>query len=214
MIKIKKSANATSWNYGTIGYNAYNPTTGQYGVVTAGHVATDNSSYSYAFNKDDVLISSKRSSWISTYDGTDGVTISTDAIFIPMNSSNIFTPIYFIKDVNAGYYTATGIDMSGETVYAFGVNSGKVVGNIINANATVTLTCNGTKYTMNNTFKTDFSMIGGDSGGPLCRVTNGSSVYILGILEGSNTSTNNAYFCKVDNINDDLGIQTYTLTNS
>lgn len=210
-IKIVNSSGIGS--AGTIGYNAYNPTTGQYGIVTAGHVINSDTACKYARNKDDVLISSNRNNWIFYKD------INLDAAFIPADSSNTFDPIYFIKNnlISSSTYilqkeqSSLSTAMVNMTVYSFGITTGMQGGTITDMSVSV----NNNSVTTRNCIEVNFLTQSGDSGGPLTFYTyeNSNRMAVMGICLGHSNVTQKSYFVKIGTINRYLGVTMYTYDN-
>jgi len=115
-------------NYGTIGYNAYNPQTGQYGIVTNAHVAF---AYSQWFNEDHQKIGS-----YSLLQAGGNV----DAAFIPFSPSVTWEPTYNVKYQigSTTYYTylsevapEEGVIVTGAPTFKIGITTGYTTGTII-----------------------------------------------------------------------------------
>jgi len=87
---LKASLYGSVISVGTIGANAYNPNTNQYGVITAGHIGSDSTFSSY-YNSSNVLMNNG-SSIISMFSG------ECDAAFIPFNSTNTFLSTTQLKN--------------------------------------------------------------------------------------------------------------------
>ena len=214
-IEIRNARTNYSWANATVGYNAYCPSTNQYGIVTAGHLISETTSnYRYLYNKDNVLISNKRSSWIYENNST------VDATFIPFETNNNFSPSLYIRNAfnNNDIYILqkeqyiSSPAMTNMTVYSFGATTGMQEGKIINLSASGISFNDGN--TVVNFIQTDIVTQGGDSGGPLVffTTTGTTKMALLGICKGSDSAY--SYFCKCNVINNALGLQTYSYENS
>lgn len=181
--------------YVSVGYNAINKQTGEYGIVTAGHFFS-NSNIDKIYNQDGVLINENRKGCIY-YDNT-----ITDVAFIPANSVNTLKPSVYIRNF-ANYNNnqsaiskqATSLSpaMVNTVVYSFGATTGKQEHTIVdmdrafNVNG-VTVKCICTKSSS--------QVKGGDSGGPLILYTNANKNIgsVIGITKGYDYNGVNSYF--------------------
>lgn len=196
----------------TVGYNAYNPTTNQYGIVTAGHLLNSNTSnYMYVNdnNSNANLINSNHSGLICQDD------VTVDALFIPFNSN--FVPSIYIRnflDSNSSIYTLkkeqyiTSPSMVNMTVYSFGITTGIQQGKMTATSKSVKFSDD--DYEVINFIQTSIVTQPGDSGGPLVFFISESlnQVGLLGICKGSDDTY--SYFCKYNVINSALGLETYS----
>lgn len=194
---------STGNRVGTIGYNAYKPQTGQYGIVTAGHVITNtagtNSPYltftgSTINTKDNAVYQSNG---------------NLDAAFIPFGSTNwVQTPIYFSGATASrgniiGYEYVTSY-LCGTTVQKYGNETLAQSGVVLESVCSISV---GDKIYTDFVHCSNYNDLG-DSGGPI-----GVEVYqsgykldLIGITSCKDNSDSSTYACKITNICSGLGV--------
>ena len=173
-------------NHMTVGYNAYRSSTGQYGVVTAGH---------------GTIVGQKMYNAGHLQIGTTSLrqykTGTIDAAFVPF--SNGFTPSSEFKDTVTSMHNV----VVGMTTHKRGIINSYNTGTLIHAS--VTASCDG--YTFTNQVQISNTQEVGDSGGPVW-VVFGNIKTLYGIATFK-TQNNQAVASRVSNINAAFGLSTY-----
>ncbi len=192
--------NANYYYSGTIGANAYNVNTNQYGVITAAHVIASNTS---GIRNNEGVMMNNASGIVSQFGGT------LDAAFVPFNSSNSFMCSSAIRNGNevSQIYKRqylTSPTMVGCQIVKYGISTGKQYGTITNLISSVTYG----DTTINDVIQYEMSRAGGDSGAPVGLVSS-DGVYLLGIHSGG--SGNRCYAIKCVNIENGLNIEFVTV---
>lgn len=184
---------------GTVGTNAYNPNTNQYGIITAGHMA--NISGTYSFKNSSSVVFNNNSGVNCIFGGV------CDIAFIPFNSSNSFMSTSTLKNGNNTtciYDTQPIVSpyMVGFEVVKYGTTTGKQTGVLTNLSSSITYS-DGTN--ISDMIKYDMNRAGGDSGAPMgIEYSNGDGLYFMGIHSGG--SGTSCYATKYRNIVDNLGV--------
>jgi hypothetical protein len=171
----------------TVGYNAYKASTGQYGVVTAGHGTSVNQKM-YNSSGSQIGTTSLRQ-----FSGT------IDAAFVPYASG--FTPI-----ASSDFSQIWTIPMvAGQNTYKRGITSGYNTGTLVSGSATGTY--DGQTFT-NQVVASNLQQAG-DSGGPLwTKIGNNNTTTLYGIATFAD-SNNQAWASYAYNINSAFGISLY-----
>jgi len=197
-------------SWATIGYNAYNSSTNQYGIVTAGHFLSNNTD-NYLYNEDGILINKNQNGCIYYNDS------NVDAAFIPANSGNKLIPSLYIENYLTGdiyilqkEQSTLSPAMVNMTVYSFGVTTGMQKGTISDMTASFSVAESG--ITISNCIEVDFTIQPGDSGGPLAFYTiqDTPRMAVMGICKGYSYYGSTSYFVKVNTINKYLGVTMYS----
>ncbi len=184
---------------GTIGANAYDPVSNQYGIITAGHVA--NISNLSSFCNSSNIIMNNNVNVTSIFSGV------CDVAFIPFNSSNPYVATTTLKNNNTTtcvYDTQPIVSpyMVGIEIVKYGATTGKQVGTITNLSASVQYANN---VVISDMIQYDMERAGGDSGAPIgIEYSNGGGLYFMGIHSGGSGTT--CYATKFRNIEEQLGV--------
>ena len=208
----------TSINCATIGFNAYKSSTGQYGIVTAGHFLASLKPEKIIYVNGTVI----NSVGYSTYK-FDGI----DAAFIPFYSTSVWTSTSvsqstseygFIKSIK---YASSSLE--GTAVKKYGVTTGVESGTIlsISVNMTVNDEESGTSATITDMLKCSNKNMHGDSGGPIGIVSGSSSPYSMSLMaittsmdthysDEEDNEIGYTYATKVTNIVGQLGVTVVT----
>lgn len=187
----------------TLGYNAYQASTGKYGFVTCAHAVSIGSEV-------------KRTGWFGATLGSvtkRQFSGKIDAAFIPYNDQNNKT-----KYSNTGYnitdtYSSSAIT-SGMNVTKYGHTTGLKNGRV--SRTSVTVSVDGVSFS--DQVEINIRQERGDSGAPVVfnfigpiEVGKVRPSTLLGIATFANSSTwETAYISKAANINKQLGVSTYT----
>ncbi|MBR3537408.1 MAG: hypothetical protein IKN85_16435 [Oscillospiraceae bacterium] len=184
----------------TIGANAYNPSTNQYGILTAGHLVTNNGITSYS-NSSSVIFNNN-SSFTYFFGGV------CDVAFIPFNSNNTFVTTPSLKNgsITTCIYDTQPIVspyMNGIEIVKYGLTTGRKTGDITSLSTSVTYAGN---ITISDVIQYDIDNAGGDSGAPIgieySNINDG--LHFMGIHSGGNGTT--GYATKLTNIENYLGV--------
>ena len=193
------SNNTTYSLIGTVGANAYNPSTGQYGIITAASAA-ETSNISSFCNSSSVIMNNN-STVSSVYSG------NCNAAFIPFSSANSFEATTTIKNGNITtclYDTQPIVSpyMVGIDIVKYGGNTGRKTGTITNLSSFVRYS-NG--ITIEDLIKCSVETGNEDKGAPVgIEYSNGNGFYFMGIQ--SSGSGNVCYVTKYKNIEENLGV--------
>ena len=193
------SNNTTYSLIGTVGANAYNPSTGQYGIVTAASAA-ETSNISSFCNSSSVIMNNN-SAVTSVYSG------NCNAAFIPFSSANSFEATTTIKNGNITtclYDTQPIVSpyMVGIDIVKYGGNTGRKTGTITNLSSSVRY---GGK-TLKDLIEYSMDMDDNDKGAPIgIEYTNGNGLHFMGIHSHGN-GNDKCYATKYKNIEENLGV--------
>lgn len=183
---------------GTIGANAYNPSTNQYGVVTAGHVGGISSVT--AFCNSSGITMNHHTGVLSNFSD------NCDAAFIPFNSSNSFISSTSIK--NDGIVTYIYRKQPIVSPYMVGYQVVKYGGTTNRKTGVITHLSHSVQYTnveLTDMIQYEMEREGGDSGAPVgIEYSNSDGFHLMGIHSGG--SGNVCYATKYLNIENELGI--------
>lgn len=192
--------NNNSGFYGTVGANAYNPTTNQYGIITAGHVARANGVNSFS-NSSNIMLNNN-TGVISLFSG------NCDAAFIPFNSTNTFMNTSILKNgsISSCIYNKQPIVspyMAGIDIVKYGATTGKQTGTLINTSISAHYS-DGT--VLEDLLQYQMERAGGDSGAPIGIEYSNSNdgLHLLGTHSGGSSDT--CYGIKYRNIENELGV--------
>ncbi len=190
---------------GTITCNAYDPTTGKYGVILSGHQVTPSIPTTFR-NTEDELINSNPAEWKSS------VVEKGDCAFIPFDSSMNYVPSIFLTNATSGslsfinrtqFITSPGLN--GSPIVQYGNTTGKQTGTITNLFYSYPTT-NGLVHT--DFIQTDITAISGDSGGPM-GIDTPDGLYLMGNITAGGPSIST--ITKYNNIESILGVEILTL---
>lgn len=184
-------------SYGTIGFCAYDNTTGKYGVVTNAHVA-DNWDKTYKNqSKKDIGVLSKRSL---------GGTI--DAAFVEITNSNMrVTEEIKASDniyISIGDLAMESAIIQGAPVRRFGVTTGDTQGTISYVNYSVSVEYDEGTKTLTQCVAYTNAGQSGDSGGPVILRT--GNLDFVGIHFASRTDGTLGFACRATNILSELNL--------
>ncbi len=196
------SGASSSTELATLGFNAYNASSGKYGVVTAAHFATSGTTIYNALGYTIGKPSNRQFSG------------SIDAAFIPFGTnispSDKINQLSSPNDTLTGYYSNSSI-VQGMSTTKVGLSSGVTQGTV--TSTSVSFTVAGTSLT--NQFKVSNTQLEGDSGGPVFHALVGPlqpgeirSNTLIGIVTVADSS-NNGYGSKAANIMSVLNISLY-----
>ena len=192
----------TSSSTFTLGYNAYQASTGKYGFVTCAHAVSIGSTVN-------------RTGWFGSALGSVSkrqYSGNIDAAFVPYNDQSNKTKYSKTGHNITGTYSRLAIT-SGMNVTKYGHTTGLTHGKVSYPNATIIVK---EKY-FQDQVQIEIRQEKGDSGGPVVFNFNGpieaGKVHpstLVGIATFANNSTwETAYISKAANINSQLGISTY-----
>jgi len=198
------------WYYdsGTIGFNAYDPVSGKYGVVTNAHVVYGHTNW---YNENNKLIGTVTYSTME-----DG---PVDAAFITFTNSSTVTWVETyepkLPDGSTTYLSEVLPEqyiVEGAPVYKIGITSGYTSGQILITDYTYYNISypDGGIYDITNTIKYTNTSQPGDSGGPVwfCEGSRGPGHYLIAINFARDASEN-GYGIRVSNIVNDFGVIPY-----
>lgn len=190
--------------YGTVGFNAYRPQTGQYGIVTAGHLLKDVSNATTIRDSSNRVINTRGSSIVYHNNNED-----TDCAFIPFNGSYGWrtTTIYSNSGytgniIGSNYVNST---LEGTPVVKYGATTGRQTGTILS------ISYDGNMGGLN---KYDYihcsnSNKGGDSGGPIGIESDGKLTLVALTCNRNNYYSDDegqTFGCKITNVFGRLGV--------
>lgn len=181
--------------YGTIGFNAYQQSTNQFGVVTNAHVA-----------KEDVEMKDNSGALIGerTTFAFGGL---VDAAFVPFKNQSDWEVTNVVKVQGqssiAKYITHTSTPLLGASVVKFGATSGQKYGKITSISTSIVVD----DVTFTDVIEFSLAIRPGDSGGPIgYYYTKSMSMGLLGITFAGIEGLNITYGIKVSNIESALGV--------
>lgn len=189
--KVPASSEINLWHdtkkwRATVGFNAYQHTTGKYGIVTAGHFISSSSvPQSTTITYEDFVINTKGVSTISNNSVSE-----CDCAFIPFFSMTYWNKC---RDLSMpgkfGYiknYTYPAYQLENRTIYKYGINNKKEYAGTLEC---VSCTVDTTPDEMGNPagqkkdmLKCKVTNYGGDSGGPIGFLSGSNSPYTLSII--------------------------------
>lgn len=176
-----------SGGYATIGFNAYNRSSGQYGVITAGHFFEGLRVETMIMSNGDV-INSKYYATISYDNNSD-----CDAGFLPFcndtwSAVNAFGCDHDFGFINSIKYPAAALE--GTSVVKYGDTTGKQEGQLVSSY--INIFFDNTKKTICDLIYCSNLNKGGDSGGPIGTISNAGTPYNMSIM-AITTGTDNRY---------------------
>lgn len=134
---------------------------------------------------------------------------SVDASFVRRTNSSANLVDYF---PTGDFYTDwdTNSYIAGSSVTAYGKQSGKQSGTILNNNVSYVVDVNGTTIKITNAVKADYLAIQGDSGAAVTKYRTGGKRGVLGLQSASSFDQNGTHqfslYTKIDNIANDLNV--------
>lgn len=189
--------------YGTIGFNAYDTSTGQYGIVTNSHVAKPNTNM---YNHQTKLMGKR-----SKGNHNDGGNI--DAAFVPFKNQNDWTPVRTINEEGNDYrdrvaYTSNSY-LEGSSIKKYGATTGLTNGVILSSNCEINCEYSEGIRKIKDCVKYSNPSQSGDSGGPFGKGLPRSGGFELKGINFAGPKDSSATYgigVKIDNVTEALGV--------